>query len=178
MDKHELRDRVADEIVSVIYQQEIRVVKSKLEGRIKTQFAEYLTDYKKSINFVSAVISSLEQENVLLTEDAVIGLTPLGRKMCESGGYIKYKAMCAQAEKEKKDNEERQRRLDRTHKITVSTCAVLTLAFTVLSFFLTPKSVVWSHLLYMAIGVLIGVAIAAQVEALLRYLINRVRDGR
>ena len=34
MDKHQLRDCIADEIVSTIYQLEIRVVKSKLE-RIK-----------------------------------------------------------------------------------------------------------------------------------------------
>lgn len=92
MDKHQLRDCMADEIVSTIYQLEIRVVKSKLERMLETRFSKELSDYKKGINFISAVISSLEQEGVLLTENAVIGLTPLGRMMGASGGYSTYQS--------------------------------------------------------------------------------------
>ena len=181
MDKTELRKQVIDFIVVYLHPKGEMIGRSELSGQVKKRVGDgFASDpqWNRFYDSVIADITSPANDVILITEGNLIGLSDLGRSMGDTGGYVKYKTKCAQTEKEKASNEEKQRKFDRTHKITVSTCAVLTLVFTVLSFFLTPESEVWSHILYMVIGTFIGVAIAAPVEVLLRYLVNRVRVGR
>lgn len=122
MDNNELRTQMIDDIVKFIYPEGRHINDQYLLRHIMNQYKPILGEGEWSVFYSSLLndISYGSENNILVKQGSLIGLTDLGREMGKAGGYIKYNEKAKRQEK-------RTRFWDNTEKIAVIVSPIITI---------------------------------------------------